>query len=241
MEYKVELDIYSGPLDLLLYLIKKNEVDIYDIPIATITEQYLKHLDLLRDLDINIAGEFLVVAATLMLIKSRMLLPKEEIADDEDEEDPRMALVRQLIEYKRFKDAAGELSERAELQAMKYPPSYEFKLASDNGDGEPLKEIDLWDLFSAFKKVLAETGAGLTQTIVRDDISIEVYTRDLLSRLRGEKYISFLELFKDNKDRISIIGTFLAVLELTRIGRIVIEQNQLFGDIYIRLTEKEAA
>ena len=241
VDYKVALDIYNGPLDLLLYLIKKNEVDIFDIPICEITEQYLEYLNLFEKLDINIAGEFLVMAATLMLIKSRMLLPKEELLRQEDEEDPRLALVRQLIEYKRFKDAAHELYDRAEFQSMKYVPSSFCESPGQDGDGELLKEVDLWDLIGAFKKILRETGIGLSQTIINDDIPIEVYIRNLLERLKGNKLVSFFELFKNQKDRINIIGTFLAILELTRTGRIVIEQNQLFGDIYVSRREDVAA
>ena len=241
MDYRVDLEIYSGPLDLLLYLIKKNELDIYDIPIAKITEQYLSHLDLLRDLDITIAGEFLVTAATLMLIKSRMLLPKEEISLDEEEEDPRLTLVRQLMDYKRFKDAASDLYERGEEQAMKYPPAMRACVAQEDDDGRLLQEVDLWDLISAFKRVLAETGADISTTIIRDDIPIQVYIKRLLERLTEGKYLSFFDMFKEDGDRINIIGTFLAVLELTRMGRILVEQNQLFGDIYLRLWEKEAA
>jgi len=241
VNYKVDLDVYSGPLDLLLYLIKKNEVDIYDIPIAAVTEQYLEYLNLLRDLDINVAGEFLVMAATLMLIKSRMLLPREVISVDEDEEDPRMALVRQLMQYKRFRDAASDLSDRAEVQAMKHPPAFEAEVPSDDGDGKLLEEVDLWDLFSAFKRVLEETGAGVVETIVRDEVPIEVYINNLLALLAPEKYVSLFEIFKETKDRSDVIGTFLAVLELVRLGRILIEQNRLFSDIYLRLVEREAA
>jgi segregation and condensation protein A len=241
VEYTVELDIYSGPLDLLLYLIKKDEVDIYDIPISRITEQYLEYIELLRTFDINIAGEFLVMAATLMLIKSRMLLPKEEISLEEEEEDPRAALVRQLIQYKRFKEVAGELGERAELQALKYPRIPETDVASEEEDGPPLAEVDLWDLLSAFKKVLQATGADITQTIVRDDIPIEAYMRNILGRLSAQEFVSFFDMFRNEKDRIAVVGSLLAILELVRRGRLVIEQNQLFGDIYLKLCEKEAA
>ena len=240
-DYKVQLDIYSGPVDLLLYLIKKSEVDIYDIPIAEITEQYCAYLDLFQNLDINIAGEFLVMAATLMLIKSRMLLPKEEL-EQEGEEDPRLALVQQLIEYKRFKEMACELSERAEVQMQKYPPSLAYEEASDGGgNGEMLEEVDLWDIVSAFKKILDETGANMAQIIIKDDMPLQVYRERLLGRLAGDKLVSFFGLFSKRKEKAELIGTFLAILELARAGMILIEQNQLFGDIYLRLAEKEAA
>jgi len=240
-DYKVQLDIYSGPLDLLLYLIKKNEIDIYDIPIAEITEQYCAYLDLFQKLDLNVAGEFLVMAATLMLIKSRMLLPKEELGAEE-EEDPRLALVQQLMEYKRFKEAACELSERAELQMQKFAPSFRYEgTEDDNGNGEILKEVDLWDIVSAFKKVLDDTGAAFAETIIKDDIPIQMYCRRVLARLASGKLVSFFDLFSDKKEKGEFIGTFLAILELARAGEIIIEQNKLFGDIYLRLADKEAA
>ena len=150
-------------------------------------------------------------------------------------------LVRQLLEYKRFKDAASDLYERGEEQAMKYPPAMRACVAQEDDDGRLLQEVDLWDLISAFKRVLAETGADISTTIIRDDIPIQVYIKRLLERLTEGKYLSFFDMFKEDGDRINIIGTFLAVLELTRMGRILVEQNQLFGDIYLRLWEKEAA
>ena len=164
-EYRVDLDIYNGPLDLLLYLIRREEVDIYDIPIARVTEQYVRHVDLLKALDPNLAGEFLVVAATLMEIKTRMLLPAAQTRADGEEHHaiaPRAELVRQLLEYKNFKDAAGDLRDSAQLQAMKFPrtcPQADERLQEADLD---LDDVQVWHLLEAFDNLMTAIGQRVT-------------------------------------------------------------------------------
>ncbi len=237
-EYRVNLDIYSGPLDLLLYLIKKEEVDICDIPIARITDQYLRHIEMLKSLDLNMAGEFLVMAATLMHIKSKMLLPTPE-EDEEEEEDPRMDLVRQLLEYRRFKEAGLELQSRAEDYSRRLPGGAHL----EEIQGEPskdLEEINLWDFLDAFARLMRETAGVQPHQVIRRDLSIDIYTERLLLLLKVRRTISFSEIFRERKEKIHMIGTFLALLELVHQGRIRAHQKQDFGDIYIELAEDDS-
>lgn len=237
-EYKVNLDIYSGPLDLLLYLIEENEVDIYDIPIAKITEQYLAYLEVLKELDLNIAGDFLVMASTLMEIKSRMLLPQAELPPEEAEEDPRLELVRQLIEYKRFKEAARELAAQAAERAKRFARVGE--MWEPDAKDRPLdKEISLWDLIKAFGEILKQTTIATTAQVVYDDTPIEVYVEEILHRLRTATAIAFYDFFRDRSDKARIIGIFLALLELIKQRKIIAEQTLPFGEILIRLRPAE--
>lgn len=236
-DYRVELEIYNGPMDLLLYLIRKEEVDIYNIPIAAITDQYLEHIQYLRQLDPNLAGEFLVVAATLMEIKSRMLLPQSVEEDEEAEPfDPRNELVRQLLEYKRFKDAASWLADAVEEQSQKYPRVP--VLTQVGGDELELEDLQLWDLVEAFGRLLQATLAGPTMHDVgEDDTPLALYQTDIVDRLQRDGPMSFSQIFEGRTQRIEMIGLFLALLELIREGLIQIEQDteKSFGDIYIYL------
>jgi segregation and condensation protein A len=235
MSYKVKLDVFEGPLDLLLYLIKKNEIDIYDIPIATITEQYLEYLELMRMLDLNIAGEFLVIAATLIHIKSKMLLPPDEKElFPEEEEDPREELVRRLVEYKKFKEVAGILQDLEGQRKKMFTRDIPFEAAP----GEVFFEASLFDLITAFTRVLKDVPKDIFQEIIKDEFTVEQKVHDLLHRLVVTPAISLFELFKNSKNKTEIIATFLAVLELIRLKEIIVVQKQNFSDIEIIRNEK---
>ncbi|MCX5693497.1 MAG: segregation/condensation protein A [Candidatus Omnitrophica bacterium] len=235
MSYKVKLDVFEGPLDLLLYLIKKNEIDIYDIPIATITEQYLEYLELMRMLDLNIAGEFLVIAATLIHIKSKMLLPPDEKElFPEEEEDPREELVRRLVEYKKFKEVAGILQDLEGQRKKMFTRDIPFEVEP----GEVFFEASLFDLITAFTRVLKDVPKEIFQEIIKDEFTVEQKVHDLLHRLIAAPVISLFELFKNSKNKPEIIATFLAVLELIRLKEIIVIQKQNFSDIEIVRNEK---
>jgi len=238
-EYRVNLDIYNGPLDLLLYLIRREEVDIYDIPIARITEQYVHHVKLIEGLDANLAGEFLVMAATLMEIKTRMLLPSPPTEEGGEEGlaiDPRAELVRQLLEYKNFKDAAGDLRDTAELQAMKFPSrpgkmSDELKEASFD-----LEDVQVWDLLEAFDNLMIAIGQQVTHhEVIYDDTPIELHAVDIVDRLNREGSMRFAELFAGRTSRSEMVGLFLALLELVKQKRVLASQSDNFDDIHVHL------
>ncbi len=231
MAYKIKLEIFEGPFDLLLYLIKKDELNIYDIPIATILQQYLQYLELMRLLDLNIAGEFIVMAATLMQIKSKMLLPQETNPLDEileEEKDPRAELVKRLLEYKQFKEAAGELrlKERARQDIFKRQPVLEE-------DGESFFEASLFDLISAFSTALKEIPKELFYEVIKDEFTVEDKIHDLLHMLMDRPRIKLSTLFASAKNKLEMISTFLAVLELIRLKEVLIAQKALFGEIEV--------
>jgi len=239
MTYKVKLEVFEGPLDLLLYLIKKEELDIYDIPIAKITDQYLEYLELMKLLDLNIAGEFIVMAATLMHIKSKMLLPPDETASEEkEEEDPRAELVRRLIEYKKFKEAAAELSQRESTQKHFFA-----RVGSGIKPEEPkledeFFEASLFDLITAFTKVLKDIPKEVFLQVVKDEFTISEKIHDILHLMMEKKALVFTDLFKAAKSKFEIITIFLALLELIKIKEVVVLQATPFGEIeVIRNTE----
>ncbi len=235
--YQVQLDVFSGPLDLLLYLVKRDELDIQNIRIARVAEQYLEYVRLLEQLDPNAAGDFLVMAATLVELKSRALLPTPppEAADDED--DPRSALVRQLLEYKRFKDAARALGRAADDRMKRYvrrPAELPIEL-----DGVELEEAEVWDLLSAFGRVMSSIGKGPTRYDIRfDDTPIALYEAELLAALESEGPTTFQSLFEDRRERHEIVGLFLALLELIRQKRVSAEQDASHGEIYLFLLDE---
>ena len=235
MSYKVKLDVFEGPLDLLLYLIKKNEIDIYDIPIASITEQYLEYLELMRMLDLNIAGEFLVMAATLIHIKSKMLLPPEEKEIlPEEEEDPREELVRRLLEYKKFKEVAGVLQDLEGQRKRMFTRS--TVLEPDHN--EKFFEASLFDLITAFTRVLKDVPREIFQEIIKDEFTVEQKVHDLLHMLVKTPVMYLSEFFKNAKNKLEIITTFLAILELIRLKEIIVVQKQSFGEIEVMRNEK---
>ena len=234
MSYKVKLEVFEGPLDLLLYLIKKDEIDICDIPVSRITDQYLEYLDFMKLLDLDIAGEFLVMAATLMQIKSRMLLPAQGVEEQQqEEEDPREELVRRLLEYKKFKDAAGRLHVKEAMQkdvfARKIPEDARLK-----DDSERSFEASLFDLIGAFSKVMKEVPKELFYKVMKAEFTVEEKMHDIFHMLVKKSIIKFKDLFKDTKDKLEIVTTFLAILELMRLKEIIVTQNKAFGGIKIK-------
>lgn len=237
MSYKLRLDNFEGPLDLLLHLIKVNEVDIYDIPIATIADQYIQYLEMMRELDLEIASEFLVMAATLMEIKSRMLLPTQP-AEEEQEEDPRFELIEQILEYKKYKELAGRLEERAVRENQYFQRG--FKEEVDVETGEPLIEVSLFELLQAFRRVLEYASAEQFHEIASDDVSVEDRMEAIRARLREKSNILFDEIFEGiPRTKVSLISTFLALLELIRLKELSATQSKLFGEIRIFLLPRE--
>lgn len=237
-EYKVELDMYNGPVDLLLYLVRKEEVDIYDIPIARITDQYLKYVETLQVLDMNIIGDFLVMAATLMYIKSYTLLPQQGPQGDEEEiEDPRMSLVKQLLEYKRYKESSFFLNARAEEQGKKYARVHReipFELTDDEQE-IPLEGVKIWDLLQRFSQLMKQTLLNVPTSVVYDDTPIHEYMNEVLKRVHLHTSISFTNLFRGLMERSHIIGFFLALLELVRLNKVKVEQPVNYDDIQISI------
>jgi segregation and condensation protein A len=237
MGYRVKLDIFEGPFDLLLYLIRKHEVDIYDIPIHDITEQFLEYLELMKILDLEIAGEFIEMVAILMNIKARMLLPKPVFGDDEDVEDPRTELVARLIEYKKFKEAAMVMSDHEEERRMIYSRKYfpAVREKKEISHEEYLQNVTLFDLLLAFKRALDNMPRVTYHEVRRIEITIEEQREFILNTLQGVQMILFSQLVGSFNDRILIIVTFLALLDLIRIRKISVEQAQVFDDIKIKL------
>ncbi len=254
-EYRVELDVFNGPLDLLLYLLKRDELDIYDIPIARITDSYVHYVQALRSLsqqhglDINVAGDFLVMAATLMEIKSAMLLPKAPAASADgttsaaqELADPRMELVQQLLEYKRLKDSASLLELRKASQEARYPR--QPARPQGQGDEPPpvdLDEVQIWDLLAAFEKLMREVGGRKPNyhEVTYDDTPIDLHAADIEDRLSREGRLTLGQLIAHRKSRSEMIGVFLAILELIREKKILVEQNQTLGEMQIAAAPPE--
>jgi segregation and condensation protein A len=237
-EYKVRLDVFEGPLDLLLYLIKKDELDIYDIPIERITRQYLQYMDLMRMLDLNIAGDFIVMAATLMMIKSRMLLPPEErtAMEEEEEDDPRWDLVRQLVEYKKFKDAALHLEILEDQRLDVFAREGEHVQLGPAPDVS-LHDVSLFDLISAFGDVLKRVKTEELKEIFSERFTVAEKMEHIVRRLQKETRIEFGSLFAHLASRHEIVCTFLALLELIRLRQLVARQESTFGSIMLMPTE----
>lgn len=239
-EYRVELEVFEGPLDLLLYLIRKEEVDIYDIPIERITRQYMDYLDLMRMLDLNIAGEFIVMAASLMMIKSRMLLPVEERAVEEDDEegDPRWDLVRQLVEYKKFKDAALHLQGLEEQQENIFIRSGEGVELGAQPD-VALTDVSIFDLIAAFNDALSKVQKEELREIFAERFTVGEKIDDLLQRMEKEDRLSLTDLFNGMTSRHEVVCTFLAVLELMRLKHIRAVQDEAYGPIELKKVTEE--
>ena len=233
MDFRVDLEIFRGPLDLLLYLVRKHEVEIVDLPIAPITEQFLEHLAVLKQLDVNAVGDFLEMASTLIEIKSRMVLPRGGEIEDELA-DPRQELVRRLLEYKKFKDAASMLEERSRSWQQRFP-----RLANDlpprarNLGEEEIQEVELWDLVSAFGRIMRDNQAAMPSNIVYDETPIHVYMAQIKGHLAERGRLAFRELFRPGIHKSTLVGMFLAILELVRHHHVRTEQNLPFGEIWI--------
>ncbi len=237
-EYKVNLEVFEGPLDLLLYLIKKDELDVYDIQIGRITTQYMEYLELMKILNLEIAGDFIVMASTLMLIKSRMLLPDEERGpvDEDDEDDPRWDLVRQLVEYKKFKDAAGfleYLEEEQENIFSREGEHVELGLHPDVG----MSDVGIFDLISALNQALDRAPEEELGEIFSEQFTVTEKV-DVLLKMTGKgRSVSLGRLFLGMRSRQEIVCTFLAVLELIKLNRLAARQDGHFEEIVIEQVE----
>jgi segregation and condensation protein A len=231
----VRLDQFEGPLDLLLHLIKKNEVNIYDIPIALITSKYLETIELMQELDLDVAGEFLVMAASLIHIKSKLLLPRPETAAgvEGEEEDPRDALVRRLLEHQKFKAAAGLLHEREQVRAAQWGRPDERVAAIAGDEYEPELEVDLFSLLTAFQAVIERAKHRPQVLLPAEQMPVEVRIDQLLARLSETQACGFDELFADVQDRSGLIVTFLALLEMIRLKLVRVFQSGSFGPIRV--------
>jgi segregation and condensation protein A len=231
--YPVRLQNFEGPLDLLLHLIKKHEIDIYDIPIALITRQYLDYIDLMQELNLDVAGEFLVMAATLIHIKSRTLLPRPDPTQEDPEEDPREALVRRLLEHQKFKAAAELLHERETLRSAQWTRP-DGPIAEIAGEApEPEIEVDLFSLITAFRAVVERAKQRPKMYLPTEQIPIEQRIEQLMARLSETEACGFEELFLDVQSRAGIIVTFLAMLEMIRLKLIRVFQSGVLGPIRV--------
>ncbi|NPU85040.1 MAG: segregation/condensation protein A [Syntrophaceae bacterium] len=236
MSYEVRLDIFQGPLDLLLYLIKKNEIDIYNIPIALITQQYLETLEWMKSLNLDLAGEYLVLASTLLLIKSRMLLPDEtqdNAGEEETGEDPRQDLVRQLLEYQAFKEAALHLDGRPWLERDIFKRGSYPDLPPAGAEEEAIMEVGIVELVDAFRRIVSSLEQEELMQINSEKLSVTDRINEILEKLREAGQITFQELLEGGRDRRRIVYTFLALLELMKLRMIKAYQTGPFGAIRI--------
>jgi segregation and condensation protein A len=238
MTFRANLEIYRGPLDLLLYLVRKHELEIEQIPIAPLTQQYLEYLAVLKLIDLNAVGDFLEVASTLAEMKSQAILPRQDegAVDEEPIADARHELVRQLLEYKRFKEAASLLEERARLWQDRFarrtagaPPP-----APDPAQ-QPIHELEIWDLVSALGRVLREHQSLQPENIVYDETPIHVHMLQIHALLMQRDRVAFTELFRPGMHKSTLVGVFLAMMELMRNHGVIAEQERLFGEIWLRL------
>jgi len=232
---RILLASFEGPLDLLLYLIKRDQIDIYDIPIAPITKQYMDYLDVMRELNLDVAGEFMVMAATLIHIKSKMLVPVNpaEAATDEEAVDPREELVQRLLEFQRYKEAAGVLHQKGQIRAASFTRPDSVLPSFDDGSGEELFEAGLFDLISAFRELLERRRVLLAHEIEREEKSVEERMQELLALIKQGESIEFLEMFAAEETKPALILTFLALLELIRLKLVKVYQRGLFGPIRV--------
>lgn len=237
MNFRVELDIFRGPLDLLLYLVRKHELQAVDLQLSVITDQYLLHLEVLEQLDINDVGDFLEIASWLIEMKSRMLLPDMEPAEEAGEplEEPGQRLVEQLLQYKQYRDAASILEERGRSWSQCFArlandlPTREVDPAS-----QPIQELELWDLVSALGRVMRASERTQPTNIVYDDTPIQVHMRNIHHKLCEDGQVAFTDMFQPHMSKSSLIGVFLAVLELVRHHCVWVEQEDVGGEIYLK-------
>jgi segregation and condensation protein A len=239
--FAIQLDNFTGPLDLLLHLIRKNEMEITDIPIAEITAQYLAAIDTLQILNLDVAGEFLLMAATLLHIKSRMLLPQivDDHAEEEDDEDPRAELVRRLLEYQKYKEAAVQLDALPQLNRELYARSAPAPEVTEEGEGE-FVAVGLYDLVQALQQLLRERPEPLLHEITAEQLSVADRINQILAALQGQQSLAFTELFAPQANRQEVIVTFLAMLELVKLRLVHLLQSQRFGAIWLTPAVAEA-
>jgi len=229
---KFNLEVFEGPLDLLLYLIKKNEIDIHDIPIVQITSQYLAYVEMMKLLNLDLAGEFLVMASTLIHIKSKILIPRERLSEEDIDVDPRSELVDQLLEYQKYKEIAQRLGEKEkERHNIFTRPEPEWRSITE---GElNLRDVSINELLDAFSNVLDVVKGREPEFLEPDEITVEDKIREILDKLRADQSFTLLSLCKDMKTRVEIVLTFLALLELARLKELILRQKERFGEIWI--------
>lgn len=232
--YKIKLNVFEGPLDLLLFFIKRDEIDIYDIPISKITKEFIQYLEFLKQLDLETAGDFILMASTLMQIKVKMLLPKE-IDEKGEEIDPRADLVKALLEYKRFKEMSDELSFfESSQRKLNYRGNYSHDVKESQPEMEVLlKNITIYDLIKAFQKALLQRPVEAVHQIQKINVSIEQQIEFILQLVEGKDEVPFIDLVKDLHEKIKIIVTFIALLELVKLGQIGLKESQKFNDFVI--------
>lgn len=239
-DYKVGLDIYNGPLDLLLFLIRERELDIHDIPISEITEQFLAHLEIVKRIDVDRAGDFLLMAATLMLIKSRMLLPGPIEEDEHDEElDPRTDLVRQLLEYKQFRDASHGLAIAERIRDLRFEGGLEGPPEAGPDAGKLLADVGVGDLLLAFERMMRETLAEVDHQVFREELPLRDVEARIAARLEAGPVL-FRDLFDERRDRLYIVSVFLCLLEMLKRKRIEVDRGRDIVELQIRLRPEEA-
>jgi segregation and condensation protein A len=233
IDFRIDLNVFLGPMDLLLYLVRKHEVEIVDIPIAMITDQYLEYLTVIEQLDVDAVGDFLAMASFLIEIKSQQVLPRSDEVQEELE-DPRQELVRRLLEYKKYRDAASILEERSRSWQQRYARlSTDLARPEHDLTDEPIQEVELWDLVSAFGRMMRETESARPSNIVYDDTPIHVHMSRVHARLLAKGRLSFHDLFERSMHKSKLVGIFLAILELVRHHHVRVEQNSLFGEIWV--------
>ena len=232
-EFRIQLDVFRGPLDLLLYLVKKHEVEVTQIPIALIAEQYQQHLDVLRELDVDAVGDFLEVASTLVEIKSRTVLPAEE-EEFEQLEDPREELVQRLLEYKKFKDAASILDEQSRQWQHRFARIQDDAPQSPvDASRQPIQDVEMWDLVSAFGRVLRDRDVESEASIIYDETPMHVHMENIRQRIRSAGQTRISELFHPGMHKSTMVGVFLAILELVRHHSIQASQEGVHGEIEV--------
>lgn len=232
--YKIKLQQFEGPLDLLLFFVKRDELDIYDIPISKITHEFMEYLDLIEKLDLEIAGDFLLMAATLMQIKVRMLLPKE-IDEKGEEIDPRSDLIKALLEYKRYKEMSEELSFlEAEQRRIQFRGNNSADYKEQSYDVKRiLRDVTIYDLMKAFKKVLLNKKEETFHQIEKYNITVEEQIKFILDKLKEAEYLHFLKLINGMEEKLKIIVTFVAILELIKMGKVGLTESSKFNDFEI--------
>ena len=227
----IKIPVFEGPFDLLLHLIRENKLDIYDIPISVITSQYLEYIEIMKELNLEIAGDFLVMAATLIQIKSRMLLPPDEEAAAEEQEDPRLDLVQRLLDYQRYKEAASDLRTKEE----EWMRVFHKEPLAEEGEEEGelyLFDLSLFDLLDAFKKILDKAPPDIV-SITRETLTVKDKMSMVMEILEGKGAVRFEDLFRDGISRVQLIITFVSLLELIRLGLARVYQEKEFGNIWV--------
>ncbi|MBC8423594.1 segregation/condensation protein A [bacterium] len=238
--YDVALPDFQGPLDLLLFLIQKNEIDIYDIPIAVITEQYLGYLEVIKALSLDMAGDFIVVAATLLRIKSRLLLPSQPDDEAFDEDDPRAELVRRLLEYKRYKEMAARLQSRERERSRLHVRDQRYPFLKESAEPPSLR-LNMYELLLALSQVFDRVTKEAVHAVTREVYTVDEKVKLIKERLAEGKTIRFDELFKDDHIKMEVVVTFMAILELAKLGVLKLRQTELNGPIWVRGPAKRAA